>query len=105
VAFTEKVEHCPECTVAIGEQHKDVGALARCLHTGLPLLSCEQPHDCGRDTWSGYWPGARECVEYGWLLMYPDVNRLYQEALWDPESQRWFKKHRRLRVVRDQSRS
>lgn len=95
----------PTAGFAIGERHNDVCDLARCRHTGLPLITCEQPHDCGRDTWTGYWPGSRECAEYGWLHVYPDVDRLHREAFWDPDQQRWFKKPLRLWLVKDQSRS
>jgi hypothetical protein len=51
---------CPDC--AVGEAHEydeyDGGCdVARCLVTGLQRPMCDLDHDCGRDVWSGWWPG------------------------------------------------
>jgi hypothetical protein len=53
---------CLDCAVAVGEAHVydeyDGGcAVAQCLVTGLQQLMCEADHDCGRDVWTGWWPG------------------------------------------------
>jgi hypothetical protein len=122
-------ERCPDCQVAIGEQHDDGCDVARCLATGGQRLMCEmlggrpivvevagEPmldsindgHDCGRDEWSGRWPGEAECEEFGWYAYfvpdgdpswrscdadYPgavhDLNRLVIEATWDAGAHCW----------------
>lgn len=51
---------CPDCAVAVGELHVydendggcDVGTV-----TGLQRLMCDADHDCGRNVWTGWWPG------------------------------------------------
>ncbi|MEW2508475.1 hypothetical protein AB0878_49255 [Amycolatopsis sp. NPDC047767] len=89
MTLIKKEEHCPDCGVGIGEVHWPECDVARCLHNGLALDSCSELGGCGPDVWSGYWHGARECEEYGFLLVFPDMNRLYQEAVWDRDAQRW----------------
>lgn len=122
---------CPDCGVAPGEEHLDVGCdVARCLAFGGQRLSCEmgvaaflqaeygkpftgaEEHDCGRDVWTGVWPGVAECIEFGWYAYFeepkpgqqygrwvqcsadhpkaqPNLNRLIEDAVWDPEARRW----------------
>jgi hypothetical protein len=59
-------DRCPDCDVAVGEAHVNDEAdggcdVARCLVTGPQRLTCEADHaadhDCGRDVWTGGWPG------------------------------------------------
>lgn len=119
----EKTDRCPDCQVGIGEPHEDGCDVARCLWDGGQRLSCDyaldysdepesdprridpaDPHDCGKDTWTGYWPGEVEAVEFGWWIYWgppwircspehpyarPDLNRLHIEARWDRVGQRW----------------
>jgi hypothetical protein len=88
---------CPDCDVAVGKAHLshdyDGCDVARCLVTGLQRLSCEADHDHGQDVWSGWWPGELDCQYLGWMLGpgMPDLNRLYTEAVWDPERCLWVK--------------
>jgi hypothetical protein len=90
---------CPDCAVAIGEPHLVDGRgggceVARCLVTGLQRVMCQADHDdCGLDLWTGRWPGVLECEQFGWMLGpdFPDLNRLYGEATWDPVRFTWVK--------------
>ncbi|KAA2253295.1 hypothetical protein F0L68_33325 [Solihabitans fulvus] len=89
---------CPDCGVSVGEEHKfdpdDGGCdIAICIMTGLQRLMCDLDHDCGREKWTGWRPGLTECEEFGWLLApgWPDIPRLYTEAVWDPQKCRWVK--------------
>jgi hypothetical protein len=91
-------EKCPDCDVAVGEEHEfdpyDGGCdKAICLKTGFQRLMCDLDHDHGRDKWTGWPPGMTECEEYGWMFApgWPDIPRLYTEAVWDPEQCRWVK--------------
>jgi hypothetical protein len=91
--------HCPDpdCGVAVGKahiSHRQGGCdVARCLVTGLQRLSCTRHHNHGRDVWSGGWPGDLDCEQLGWMLGpgLPDLNRLYTEAVWNPERCLWVK--------------
>jgi hypothetical protein len=108
---------CGDCGVQPGQPHDDGCDVARCLATGGQRLSCggcdnEPPyagHDCGADVWTGLWPGAAECVEYGrysyfvpnqgWLPCgpdhpgaRPDLNRLVVCCDWDREARRWVRR-------------
>ena len=80
---------CPDCAVAVGEPHFRECDLARCLETGLQR--CTDEHDCGRDVWTGWWPGLLDCEQLGWMIGpgLPDLNRLYTEATWDPARCAW----------------
>jgi hypothetical protein len=81
----------------------------------MQLLSCshyrfgafEPPPDEERMPWTGEWPGARECREFGWCAKpdpagrgytscgpddpeaQPDLNRLHLEAVWDRRRKRF----------------
>ncbi len=124
---------CPDCAVAPGVVHDEGCDVARCFATGEQRLVCGGEkhehngrwygeHDglCGRDVWTGEWPGAAECREYGfwcyweptvyqpddplgamfpgrWIPCGPDhpdaeadLNRLVTECVWDREQQRFL---------------
>lgn len=83
--------HCPDCHVAVGEPHSRGCDLARCLKTGLQR--CADERDCGRDVWTGWWPGLLDCEQLGWMIGpgLPDLNRLYTEATWNAERCAWVK--------------
>ncbi|MGH9095594.1 MAG: hypothetical protein ACRDXE_10575 [Acidimicrobiales bacterium] len=123
---------CPDCGAAIGAEHRETCDVARCLATGGQRLMCgvaviafgagatadvlfvaAEPHDCGYDTWTGYWPGDAECAEYGWWVTMasvrnsadgfvrttdddpdrtPDLNRIPLECTWDPGARRWVRR-------------
>lgn len=107
---------CPECGVGIGEPHELLCNVAPCLATGLVRLGCREgvsgswAHNCGSAVWEGDWPGHRECREFGWHVRWdaeaggwvrcsadepgsgPDLSRLYDQALWDVDRQRWVQR-------------
>lgn len=102
---------CGDCAAKPGEPHSPGCDVARCLATGGQRLSCDRDHesgdlDCGREIWSGTWPGEADCIRFGWYSKFtddgwvrcgpddpdggPDLNRLYGgEARWDREALRW----------------
>ncbi|PWK84491.1 hypothetical protein C8D88_108106 [Lentzea atacamensis] len=82
---------CPDCEVAIGQPHIEGCDVAMCLRTGLQRLSCERNHNCGKDIWSGRWPGETDCERLGWMIGpgLPDLNRLFTTATWNPVTQQW----------------
>jgi len=88
---TSAESSCPDCSAAVGHPHHKDCDVTRCLRTGLGRFGCEGGHDCGSDVWTGEWPGTQECIEYGFVLTYPDLNRLHAEASWDPDRGRWVK--------------
>lgn len=97
---------CPDCDAGIDAEHHAGCDIARCLHTGLQRLSCYGDHDCGRDTWDGYWPGDLDAIALGYFSKWveghgwvsatiddpgasPDINRLHKTCRWNREQQRW----------------
>jgi len=82
---------CPDCETGIGEEHIDGCDVARCLVTGHGRLACDADHDCGHDTWTGWWPGIVECLQFGWKRADgdPDLDRLHSEATWDRGRLTW----------------
>lgn len=100
-------ERCPDCAVEIGQQHRRGCDVARCLATGEQRLQCYDSAHCGRDKWTGTWPGEAECIEFGWWTYFdrgwqrcdashpeamPDLNRLVYDARWDREQGRWIRR-------------
>ena len=111
------LRNCPDCGVAPGTEHLigrgegDFGGcdVARCLATGSQRLACGGEYhsgSCGRDVWTGEWPGVAECREFGWYAkMVPgqgwvattaddptgmeNLNRLFFDAQWSPELRRF----------------
>lgn len=58
----KELTSCPDCGVEPGETHDDNCDVAYCLNCGEQSLQC----DCGdtqNDTWTGIWPGIKECYE------------------------------------------
>jgi hypothetical protein len=120
---------CPDCGAPVNAPHTDGCDVARCLHDGGQRLMHEiaggsptvveidgeliigtvyYGHDCGRDVWTGLWPGEAECAEFGWWVQdrcdeglgfvpcapdapgaTQDLNRLYRDARWDRAAGRW----------------
>ncbi len=66
---SEYRETCPGCGTFINEYHSEFCDTARCGITGDQKFSCdtfnEDNHECENTKWSGYWPGVKECFEYG----------------------------------------
>ncbi|WP_199736584.1 hypothetical protein [Micromonospora sp. HM5-17] len=105
---------CPECDRWVGQAHREDCAIAPCLLTGLARRGCREfaraePHDCGEAVWTGDWPGHPECREFGWYVRWdqaagwvrcgpdepgagPDLSRLYEQARWDVDRQRWVQR-------------
>jgi hypothetical protein len=106
----DALPRCHGCGAAVGERHDGVCDVARCLATGLQFDSCDHrapaqvPHE--RDTWTGRWPGEEDCERLGWFARLepgsgwvpcetgtpgaePDINRLHEEAEWEPIAGRW----------------
>ncbi|WP_019584160.1 hypothetical protein [Thioalkalivibrio sp. ALE16] len=96
--MTCTTKNCPDCNVAPGEYHEPDCDVERCPACGFQLLSCGCAiHDCPPVPWMGEWPGEAECREFGWTITIngreePDLNRLYAEAAWNPEKQRFERK-------------
>lgn len=123
---------CSDCAVQPDEEHTGGCDVARCMAYGTQRVQCQpgarmvvrgfypwgspivdwEPdgHDCGRDVWSGRWPGEAECEEFGWFAYFvpngnpswrpcpagtpgavPDLNRLQLEARWDALAGRWVR--------------
>jgi hypothetical protein len=92
-----ELRDCGDCAVKPGEPHTDGCDVARCVVTGYQRLACTGHHDCGRNIWTGIWPGEAECREFGWLRAsgHPDLNRLHSgEAEWDRKAGRWVLRSR-----------
>jgi hypothetical protein len=125
---------CQDCGATPGTEHGDGCDTARCLAYGTQRLQCmpgarmvvrgvfhwggvdvdweQDGHDCGRDLWTGRWPGVAECEEFDWWAVFvpngnpswrpvpagtpaavPDLNRLVTEAKWDAQQVRWVIDH------------
>lgn len=122
---------CNDCAAQPGEPHGDGCDVARCMAYGTQRIQCGpgsrlvphvglyggievtmvfDGHDCGKDVWSGEWPGVAECREWGWWACFvpygdpswrpcspahpgavPDLNRLVTEARWDRSAKRWVR--------------
>jgi hypothetical protein len=123
VSILDTTNTCPDCGVVPGVEHETGCDWARCLHTGEQRFSHEvttediasgeadpPDHDCGRDVWTGEFPGVADAIRLGWYSYFrpeygegigwqrcpptdprgtPDVNRLFAEARWDRVTCRW----------------
>lgn len=82
----EVVERCPDCQVEIGQYHRYNCDVARCLYCGGQAISCIcTSKQKGKDTWKGYWPGKKECHEYGFFCYWDgEVCNRYRKGTWVP---------------------
>lgn len=95
---------CPDCGVKPDKMHYPNCGVARCPECGRQMLSCGC--EWRPSFWSGEWPGVMECREFGWYARlvpgrgwapcgadhpeaHPDLNRLYIEAQWDRDQERF----------------
>jgi hypothetical protein len=87
--------HCPDCGVSPGTNHSDGCDIEQCPYCGYQLISCPcecEPSIGDRLPWTGTWPGAAECQEYGWFKdKTEDLNRLRSEAVWDQSLKRFIR--------------
>lgn len=71
VGMKERPE-CPACGAAVGELHQGGCDVEPCPYCGGQLFSCcsedsfEGVPDEDRMPWTGLWPGAAECIAFGW---------------------------------------
>ena len=101
---------CPDCGVAVGQQHDPSCDVARCPACGGQRLSCGCRTRRKALPWDGTWPGVKEAMAFGWYArMVPgkmgwqrcnkddegasaDLNRLAVECRWNPRKQTWEKR-------------
>lgn len=111
--------HCLGCSADLGAAHAVACEVAACLTTGRPRLLCPEDHDHGADIWGGYRHGYLEATELGWFATvdqddpaapwvrtaqgergaFPDLNRVFAEAEWDPARLRFFSGEPLQRVI------
>jgi len=118
----EMRDNCPGCGAGVGQLHDAGCEVEPCPYCGRQVVSCSCPAS-SRDVmpmddrlpWDGYWPGAKECVAFGWFVRRvppppgskaviawvrcgpdepgasPDLNRLRagDEARWSRCRKRW----------------
>jgi hypothetical protein len=84
---------CSGCSATIGEEHGPYCDVARCLPTGAQRAyrdhvimngGIPENHDCGKDIWTGYYPGEKEAAEYGVPVMV-----LKELGRWDADKLAW----------------
>lgn len=66
--FQHPHKNCPDCGVKSGEKHRDNCDVERCTVCGIQALQCEEHADAERETWTGFWPGIKECYEKKWIV-------------------------------------
>ena len=66
-ALSRSGKDCPDCAVKVGKYHEEGCDVARCLACNGQRISCDCDGDEERyndpDTWTGFWPGVKECYE------------------------------------------
>jgi len=99
---------CSDCGAAVGTIHSFGCFRERCPKCGLQAIGCDcfgSVKNSERMPWTGQWPGDAECREFGWYAKFvdgqwvpcekddpcatEDLNRLYAQAVWNPEAKRW----------------
>lgn len=100
------MSNCPDCGISPGASHKLGCDVARCTGHGIQYLRCAD-NACWPTRWTGEWPGALECREWGWYTVMTtapygtktlteDLNRLYVEyahghIFWDVKNERFIR--------------
>lgn len=106
---------CPDCGVYPGSMHEPGCEIERCPECGRQLLICGCTYQFPGTwkiprgvPWSGEYPGVAECREFKWYCKLvegqgwvscdkdapgasEDLNRLYREATWDSDTQRFIR--------------
>jgi hypothetical protein len=63
--------NCPDCSVSVGQDHKDGCDVERCSACHGQRLSCDcEGHKSAASSWTGFWPGIIECHRFGWYAHY-----------------------------------
>lgn len=103
---------CPGCGVDVGQEHDTSRGcdVEQCPECGCQALSCRCTNTPAPLVWTGLWPGAAECAEFGWWAVrnpngpgwiavpagtagaVHDLNRLRRDARWDKLLRGWVKK-------------
>ena len=125
--MSDELASCHDCGASPGEPHGDDCDTAICVRTGQQRILCGvrpvfrgaelidmegySPHpdeDCGRDIWTGHWPGEMDAIRLGWYARFvpngnpswvrcgkddegarPDLNRLAIDGQWNRDLLRW----------------
>jgi Zn-finger nucleic acid-binding protein len=95
--------NCPDCGATIGNLHLSNCDIERCPSCGSQYLSCDcDINNIERIKWDGYWPGVKECEEFGMFCTshdfipcdkntpgaIHDLNMLYMKTTWDKNKQK-----------------
>lgn len=118
---------CHDCKAEPGELHQDGCDVEQCPACGGQMITCgcpvstrwgspgRRPPDQERLPWTGEWPGAADCREYGFWCRWEDgkaefphllgkgwtpcsatdpgarehLGRLHEECRWDPKRRRF----------------
>ncbi len=86
----EKPKRCPDCGVDIGEIHGDYCDVSHCLNCGEQTIFEDCCGNIKHDTWTGIWPGVKECYENKLICYdtcrYPDNG---EELGWGFDLNKW----------------
>lgn len=115
--YDRSYQQMPQLPCCPGKLHRLGCDVECCPQCGQQLISCTHnrpgkvtnPTDEERMPWTGEWPGAAECREFGWFAKLipgrgwvtcpsddpesePDLNRIAKEAVWDALRKRFVQK-------------
>lgn len=104
MTFIKYRDTCGDCGALAGSAHEGGCDIARCALHGIQQVQCGT--SCPPNTWTGYWAGELEAVEFGFFTRWkpeggwevcgpghpdarPDLNRIMVECDWNPATQRY----------------
>ncbi|HLD91436.1 MAG TPA: hypothetical protein VI911_10565 [Patescibacteria group bacterium] len=73
---------CPDCGVAVDEQHLENCDVARCLKCGDQRLSCNCEEGEG-DIWTGIWPGIEIAYKHKLVCQWKNSDRTLEKPSFD----------------------
>lgn len=81
---------CPDCAVAVGEQHIVGCDVARCKGCGMQALGCVEHYALPQTRWTGQWPGVAEVLA-GTADCLNDlaIRAARGEVVWDQAAERF----------------